>query len=60
MRVTKAPTRLNGATYRHFLENELPSILQDVPRLVRNSMFFMHDGSLARLSVEVGGLLELK
>lgn len=46
------PNRLNGPAYRQFLEEELPLLLEDVPLLVRNRMWFMHDGAPAHFSVE--------
>lgn len=45
------PRRLNGENYRHFLENDLPVLLEDVPVLIRNRMWFMHDGAPAHFSV---------
>ncbi|KAL3275132.1 hypothetical protein HHI36_019902 [Cryptolaemus montrouzieri] len=46
------PNRLNGPAYRQFLEEELPLLLEAVPLLVRNIMWFMHDGAPAHLSRE--------
>ncbi|CAG4952231.1 unnamed protein product [Colias eurytheme] len=39
------PTRLDGATYRNFLENELPLLLQDVNLELRRTMVFQNDGA---------------
>ncbi|XP_025270745.1 uncharacterized protein LOC112639812 [Camponotus floridanus] len=35
---------LNGETYRNFLQNQLPLLLEDVPLNVRQQMWFQHDG----------------
>lgn len=45
------PNRLTGQIYRHFLEEELPGLLEDVPLNLRNRMFFMHDGAPAHFSL---------
>lgn len=45
------PGRLNGRNYRRFLEDNLPILLEDVPILMRNRMWFMHDGAPAHFSV---------
>lgn len=42
--------RLNGHNYRQFLEEELPALMEDVPILVRNRLWFMHDGAPAHFS----------
>ena len=44
------PARLNGESYLHFLQEELPGFLEDVPLLVRRNMWFMHDGCPAHVS----------
>lgn len=44
------PQRLDGQTYRHFLENELPTLLEDLPLAQRTQLFFMHDGAPAHFS----------
>lgn len=44
------PLRINGETYQHFLENELPPLLDDVPLETRRRMWFMHDGAPAHFS----------
>ena len=43
--------RLNGEAYRHFLEEELPVLLENVPLNLRYQMYFMHDGAPAHFSV---------
>lgn len=45
------PLRLDGETYRDFLENELPVLLEEMPLADRNQLFFMHDGAPAHFSV---------
>lgn len=44
------PPALNGENYRNFLEHELTALLDDVPLLIRNEMYFMHDGAPAHFS----------
>lgn len=38
--------------YRHCFEEDLPILLQHVPFSVRNEMWFMLDGALARFSIQ--------
>lgn len=45
------PGRLTGRSYRHFLQHELPLLLEDVPLLLRHQMWFMHDGAPAHFSI---------
>lgn len=45
------PARLTGETYTDFLRHHLPILLDEVPLLVRASMWFMHDGAPAHFSV---------
>lgn len=45
------PGRLDGLSYRHFLENDLPILLEDVPLLFREEMWYMHDGAPAHFSI---------
>lgn len=45
------PGRLTGQSYRHFLENNLPLLLEDIPLMLRREMWFMHDGAPAHFSV---------
>lgn len=47
------PARLTGIRYRHFLENTLPNLLDDVPLETRLNMWFLHDGAPPHISVEV-------
>lgn len=44
------PDRLNGQNYRNFLENDLPTLLDDVPLETRRDLWFMHDGAPAHFS----------
>lgn len=44
------PNRLNGASYRAFLENDLLDLLDDVPLDIRHIMWYMHDGAPAHFS----------
>lgn len=44
------PSRLTGESYRFFLQHELSSLLEDLPLLLRNQMWFMHDGAPAHFS----------
>lgn len=39
------PQRLNGETYCHFLRNDLPALLEEVPLGIRRQIWFMHDGA---------------
>ena len=41
------PARLTGDVYRHFLEHDLPTLLEDVPLQLRSKMYFMHNGAPA-------------
>lgn len=47
------PFRLNGRTYRYFLEHVLPELLEDVSLNVRQRMYFQHDGAPAHFSIAV-------
>lgn len=42
---------LNGEMYRNILENEMPTLLEDVSLEVRQNMWFQHDGCPAHYSV---------
>jgi hypothetical protein len=44
------PPRPNGRSYMHFLERELPALLEDIPLETRHQMWFMHDGAPAHFS----------
>jgi hypothetical protein len=39
------PNRLNGEDYYNFLVNDLPGLLEDVPLIERQSIWFMQDGA---------------
>lgn len=47
------PLRLNGETYRQFLEETLPQLLENIPLQTRQNMWFMHDGAPAHFSLTV-------
>lgn len=51
------PERLNGESYRRFLEDILPILLEDVPIFTRSVMWFMHDGAPAHFSVQARNYL---
>ena len=36
---------MTGQNYLHFLQNELPKHLEDVPLATRIAMYFQHDGA---------------
>ena len=44
------PGNLTGAMYLHFLQNELPLLLEDVSLETRGRMYFQHDGAPAHFS----------
>lgn len=52
------PSRLNGVTYRQFLEETLPQLLEDVPLIERTNTWFMHDGAPAHFSRPVREYLD--
>lgn len=39
------PARLNAEFYLHFLQDELPQLLEDIPLHLRRNLFFQHDGA---------------
>lgn len=46
----RLPNRLTGALYRNFLENDLNTLLEDVPLAIIGRMYYMHDGAPAHFS----------
>ncbi|KFM62974.1 hypothetical protein X975_21073, partial [Stegodyphus mimosarum] len=52
------PARSNGFCYRIFLQEVLPELLQDVPAVVRDRMWFQHDGAPAHNHVRVCNYLD--
>lgn len=50
---------LNGRTYLHFLRNELPLLLENVPIETRLNMMFQHDGCPAHFSTIVREYLDV-
>jgi hypothetical protein len=51
-------TKLTGNSYRHFLENDLPTILEDLPLVIRAHMWFMHDGAPPHFSITIREFLD--
>ncbi|CAH2092765.1 unnamed protein product [Euphydryas editha] len=51
------PTRLDGAAYKNFLENELPLLLEDVSLELRRTMVFQNDGAPCHYSIQVRNFL---
>lgn len=52
------PSRLTGQEYLNFLQNVLPDLIDDVPLMIRNNLWFMHDGCPAHFSREVRRFLD--
>lgn len=53
------PLRLNGNAYQHFLEHELPQLMEDVPVGIRMNSWFMHDGAPAHFSLVARNFLDV-
>jgi hypothetical protein len=53
------PQRLTGNSFRHFLENNLPTLLEDLPFAIRAHMWFMHDGASPHFSITVREFLDM-
>jgi hypothetical protein len=53
------PLRLDGNTYQHFLQHELPQLMEDVPIGQRINSWFMHDGAPAHFSLAARNFLDL-
>ena len=47
------PRILNGENYLHFLQHDLPGLLEEVPLHVRHNGYFMHDGAPAHFRIIV-------
>ena len=47
------PDRLTGRTYERFLQDDLPTLLDEVPLQTRRTMWFLHDGAPPHISREV-------
>lgn len=41
----RLPNRLTSVEYLNFLENDLPSLLEEVPLEIRRNMWYLHDGA---------------
>src|SRR3978361_2105044 len=54
------PRRLNGQNYLHFLQHTLPDLLDDIPLLLRQNMWFMQDGAPAHSPINVRQHLNLR
>lgn len=44
------PARLDGITYRDFLRDELPRLIEDLPLAIRQQLWFQQDGAPAHKS----------
>lgn len=53
------PGRLTGEVYRGFLENDLPTLLEEVPIQLRQRMLFLHDGAPAHFSLVARQYLDI-
>lgn len=51
------PSRLNGDTYKSFLENDLPILLGDVNLELRRTMIFQNDGAPCHYAAQVRNYL---
>lgn len=47
------PNRLNGENYLQFLQQTVPELLEDLPLLLRQNMWFMHDGAPPHFTLAV-------
>lgn len=52
------PNRLTGQAYRHFLEEILPGLLEEVPLATRVLLWFMQDGAPAHFSLAARNYLQ--
>nr|CAH7713132.1 unnamed protein product [Callosobruchus chinensis] len=52
------PDALNGEVYLDFLQNHLPSLLEDVPLNIRREMWFQQDGCPAHYAHSVREYLD--
>jgi hypothetical protein len=51
------PTRLDGGTYKNFLENDLPMLLLDVNLQLRRNVVFQNDGAPCHYATQVRNYL---
>lgn len=51
------PGRLNAELYLHFLQEELPQLLENVPLRLRQNLYFQHDGAPPHFSRAVSAYL---
>ena len=54
------PMTLNGRNYCIFLNEVLPSLLENVPLADRRGMYYQHDGCPAHFAVDVRQLLDAR
>ncbi|XP_032689036.1 uncharacterized protein LOC116852618 [Odontomachus brunneus] len=54
------PPRLNGQAYGHFLRNDLPILLEDVPLHMRQILVFQHDGAPAHSARQIRHILNTR
>lgn len=47
------PDQLNGNDYLNFLQQTLPDLLEDLPLIARQNMWFMHDGAPPHFTLAV-------
>lgn len=52
------PENLNGTNYLHFLREDLPTLLEDVPLADLRDMWFQQDGCPAHFAVQVRDFLD--
>jgi len=52
------PPNLNGNAYFNFLHDNLTDLLEDVPLILRNRIWYQHDGAPAHFSQAVRGYLD--
>jgi hypothetical protein len=52
------PPRLNAANYDHFLQHDLPELLDDIPLAVVARIHYMHDGAPAHFSLRARRYLD--
>jgi hypothetical protein len=50
--------RFSGASYLHFVRDELPQLLEDVPLAKRQTVQFIHDGAPVHFAHDVNQFLD--
>lgn len=56
----RLPHRLNGNSYLEFLQEQLPGLLEDIPLVLRQKMWLMHDGAPPHFTRNVRDHLHLQ